>query len=392
MEQKYDKWIEINLEDITHNLQEIRGLMDKESRLIAVVKANAYGLGAAEIARHLAEQGVDFFGVTFLSEALELREHGIRADILIFSPLHPEEYGTAVDHDLIVTVASREDWLAVQQEARDRRIRIHLKLDTGMGRFGLMGYDAENVAQEAFVHNNVALEGIYTHFASPGDYKHTHHQFSIFENLLQRLDEKGIKVACRHCCASSAFLRYPSMRLDAVRIGTLLWGQYPAGTISPVLKLRDVYHFKARIIAIRQMAKGSSLGYYHTHKLRKNAVIAIVPAGLADGWGLEALPKPSGWLDMIKMVIKPIAMFFNLNLAGPRIIIGNGEVFVRGKIFMQFCLVEVPPGMEVKTGDSVEIPVKRTLASLSIKRIYRQESSFASEKTANGITRNGIMY
>ncbi|NLB18128.1 MAG: hypothetical protein GX825_05205, partial [Syntrophomonadaceae bacterium] len=270
-------------------------------------------------------------------------------------------------------------------------VRIHLKIDTGMGRFGLMGDDAEAVAAEAFVHSNIALEGIYTHFASPGDYKYTHQQFSVFENLLHRLDEKGIKVACRHCCASNAFLRYPSMRLDAVRIGTLLWGQYPVGAASSALKLRDVYHFQARISTIRQMAKGSSLGYFHTHKLRNDATIAIIPVGLVDGWGLEALPKPSGWLDMIKMMIKPIALFFNFNLTAPRLNIGEREVLVRGKVFMQFCLAEIPLGMEVKSGDLVEVPVKRTLASLSVKRIYRQENSFTTEEATNGITRNGIM-
>ena len=356
------KWIEIDLDAIRHNLQEIRRNMQEGVRLIAVVKANAYGLGAVAVAQELAVLGVDFFGVTFLSEALDLRHHGVEEDILVFTPMTEEDYVAAVERDIIVTVASAQDLVAVERAAKraGHGIRVHIKVDIGLGRFGLLEAEVEQIVSKAYVSELIKLEGIFTHFAEATKDAYTIEQFNNFQSLLLKLDKKGQRIPLRHCCGSSAFLRYPFMHLDAVRIGTILYGQFPAGKANPKVNLKDPYHFKAHIAAVRQLPKGSYLGYYRTYKLPKDSKVAVIPVGLVDGWGVGALPKPSGWVDLLKMWIKIGISFLNFKVAAPTAVVKQQRVYIRGKIFMQFCLAEIPSQMGVETGDVIELPVKRT--------------------------------
>lgn len=377
-----NKWIEVDVEAISHNLQEIRRNLQEGVRLMAVVKANAYGLGAVAVTRELIKLGVDFFGVTFIREALQLRNNGVKEDILVFSPLCEEDYVVAIENGITVTVGSAGDLTAVKEavERVGRSARIHIKVDTGLGRFGLVGAEAEQIVDEAYASEQVNLEGIFTHFAEATEDTHTIGQFKNFESLLKRLEQNGIKIPLRHCCGSSAFLRHPFMHLDVVRIGTILYGQFPAGRANPKVNLKDSYHFKARIAEVRHLKKGSYLGYYRTYKLPQDSRVAVIPVGLVDGWGVEALPKPSGWIDLLKMWIKLGASFLNLNLTAPTAIIKEQRIYIRGKIFMQFCLAEIPAQLEVEAGDVVELPLKRTLASLAIPRFYlRGEQYEAAE-------------
>ncbi len=367
-----DKWIEVDLDAISHNLQEIRKRMREGTRLMAVVKANAYGLGAVPVTRALIKLGVDLFGVTFISEALQLRDNGVSDDILVFSPLLYEDYVTAIQNDLAVTVGSATDLDLVANAATQvgKKARIHIKVDTGLGRFGLTVGEALPVVRKAYACETLVLEGIYTHFAEATEDSVTIKQFESFRSLLEDLEKQDIRIPIRHCCGSSAFLRHPQMHLDAVRIGTILYGQFPAGQARPDVKLRECYHFKARITAIRHFKKGSYLGYYRTYRLPRDSRVAVIPVGLVDGLGVEAMPKPSGLTDLLKMWVKLGASFLNLNRTTLTAVIKGQLVYIRGKVFMQFCLAEIPSGLQIEAGDVVTLPVKRTLASLSVPRFY----------------------
>ena len=367
-----DKWIEVDLDAIGHNLEEVRRNLNPGVRLMAVVKSNAYGLGAVAVAQELARLGVDMFGVTFLSEALELRNAGCREDILIFSPLSQEEYVLALQAGMIVTIGSETNLVHVEQAAEmvGRKARVHLKMDTGLGRFGLLPEEALAVARRAYSSPFCDLEGVYTHFAEGGKGNFTASQFDIFQTVVRKMEDQGITVPFRHCCGSSSFLRHPEMQLDMVRIGTLLWGQLPAGVTSPKIKLRDVFACKARIVEVRHLKKGSYLGYYRTYRLKRDSRVAVIPVGLADGLGVEAIPRPSGWMDLFKLGVKLLASFLNLDAGALRAEIHGQPVKIRGKVFMQFCLVELSPQVEAQAGDVAHLPVKRTLASLSLPRFY----------------------
>lgn len=371
---KLDKWIEIDIEALRNNLQQVRSILDEKAILIAVLKAEAYGHGARDIARLLNQQGVDFFAVTFLYEALQLRKAGIPSNILVFSPLIDEEQITeAIEHSVTITIASREEYerlIRVVQDMRKTAI-IHLKLDTGLGRFGLSSQDLIELAQELNSHNNIYLEGIYTHMAdAAGQTAYTARQFELFLETVRYLEQAGIRIPLQHCANSAVFLKYPHMHLDAVRIGTLLSGQHPVGNFERRLSLKDPYRFKSRIVSLRLLEKGSYLGYFRTYRLKNKALIGVVPVGFNDGLALEVANPPTGLIDLLKGMARQVLVYLNRPRFRLNISIKGREYPIRGKVFMQMALVEFPPETDVQVGDEVELPVRKTLAAKNIVRLY----------------------
>jgi len=164
------------------------------------------------------------------------------------------------------------------------------------------------------------------------------------------------------------------MHLDAVRIGTLLSGQFPAGEFSQRLDLLDPFKFKSRIISLKTLEAGSSLGYYRTYRLKEKAQIAVIPVGFNDGLALEVNNKATGLLDLLKILAKKILAYWN----SPRFNIyvnikGSSCCPIRGKVFMQMSMAEIPPDLDVEIGDEVELPVRKTLASKNLLRLYMKE-------------------
>jgi len=368
-----DKWIEIDIDSVEQNLQEINAVKDKDLLLIAVVKANAYGHGAPEIARVLQQQGVNYFAVSFLYEALQLREAGIDSNILLFAPLTTEEeIKLAAAHRLTLTIASPYDCDLLIKTSRelDVPITVHLKMETGLSRFGLSLEELAEVSHRLKSAGNIVLEGFYTHMADPSNRAFTEKQFARFTQGLKVLEANQIKVKLRHCANSAVFLKYPHMHLDAVRIGTLLSGQYPAGKFTQKLALKDPYHFKSRIISLKSVDKGACLGYKRTYRLRKKAQIAVIPVGYSDGLGLEIANRPENFWDLTKKVLKMILNYLNFNRFILQVRINNNLYPIRGKVFMQMALVEIPEGIPVKIGDEVELPIRKTLVSPGFARIY----------------------
>ncbi|MGE5370477.1 MAG: alanine racemase [Solirubrobacterales bacterium] len=371
-----NRWVEIHLEALEHNVKQIRARMEPATRLIAVVKADAYGLGAVEVAWQLSQLGVDYFAVTFLQEAVELRRHGIENDILIFSPLGRDEVRTAIENNFTVTVGSGEDLVVVQEvvDALRRSARIHIKVDTGLGRFGVSEVEAVSLARQARSSENILLEGIYTHFAEAGrSRRYTMKQFDRFMAALAEIDLQGIQIPIRHCCSSSAFLKYPFMHLDGVRIGTLLGGQMPSGRYEDHPNLKDPYRFRARIVSVRTLKKGDYIGYYRTYHLRADTAVAVVPAGFIDGLGVRPVPVPSGRLELFKAMAGVLASYFQSNRTAMKAYVHGKPIYIRGRVFMQFCLAEIPNGLEVNPGDIVDLPVRRTMVSRFVPRMYTRD-------------------
>ncbi|MEN6390349.1 MAG: alanine racemase [Syntrophomonas sp.] len=371
---KLDKWIEIDIDAVRNNLEQVRSILDQKAILIAVLKAEAYGQGARDIARLLNQQGVDFFAVTFLYEAIQLRKAGIPSNILVFSPLVDEEQAAeAIENSITITIASREEaarLIKVTQEMR-KSATIHLKLDTGLGRFGLSSQELIELAQELNSCSNIYLEGIYTHMAdAAGQTAYTARQFELFLETVRYLEQAGIRIPLQHCANSAVFLKYPQMHLDAVRIGTLLSGQHPVGNFERRLSLKDPYRFKSRIVSLRWLEKGSYLGYFRTYRLKKQALIGVVPVGFNDGLALEVANPPAGFVDLLKGMARQILVYFNWPRFRLNIIIKGIEYPIRGKVFMQMALVEFPPEADIRVGDELELPVRKTLAAKNIVRLY----------------------
>lgn len=383
----YDKWVEVDIDAVRNNLAQVQTLLDDHVRLIAVVKANAYGHGLVQVAQILHQQGVDYFAVSYLQEALELREAGIEASILVFCPvINDTEVQMAIEKEITLTVTSRQDWERIERNSArlNRKAIVHIKVDTGLGRFGVQSDQAEEIARQVQESKHAYLEGMYTHMAHATNQKYTRMQFRRFMKLLQGMERDKIHIPLRHCANSPVLLNFPEMQLDAVRIGTLISGQHPAGRFSRHLELEDPYAFKTRIISVRSLPAGSYLGYYRTHRLKQDARVAVLPVGFIDGMALEVANRPSGWIDLMKIQLKMLLAYLSIPRFSLQVEYRGQAYPVRGKVFMQMTLVEFPVDSLVAVGDEVTVPIRKTLASPSVSRLYVQKGEAGKISAENG--------
>ncbi len=366
-----DAWVSVSRPALRHNFQAVRTLAatpDGPSPLvIAVVKANAFGHGAPETARVFGQAGASFFAVTTLAEALELRAAGIGSRILVFLPPLPDQWDACVEHDLEATVCDDLALRGLAQAARaqNKHARVHLKVDTGMGRLGVLADAALPLARQVDADPDVMFAGIYTHFARAleRDDTYARRQFAMFEQVTARLHNEGIACGLRHCANSAALVRFPEMRLDAVRPGTILYGQYPSEAVPRALQLQDTWTLQARIVAVRDLPRGASLGYGGEFVTQRASRIAVLPIGYADGFAVAPLSAQSGWRGL-KSVLR------GLRGSGMTVTVRGRRVPVVGRIAMQICTVDVSDVPGVQVGDVVSLPARRIAASARLPRLY----------------------
>ena len=291
-------WAEINLDDLAFNIRAVRKAVRKGTRVIGVVKADAYGHGAPECSRVLLENGADMLAVSQLDEALQLRLSGIEAPLLILIDAEPERAEELVRYGISQAIFSRE-MAEIMSEAAVRlgkTAKLHIKLDTGMGRVGFRAEDAGTAEEILHISRlpGVKIEGIFTHFAvadeADGE-EYTRRQFGLFTKVCSRLEAGGLKIPVKHVANSAAIFRYPEMQLDAVRAGIILYGLYPSEYIRTFIvsggnsiELRPVMTLKAKITAVKTVPEGTYLSYGCTYRTDSERVIATVPAGYADGY------------------------------------------------------------------------------------------------------------
>ena len=332
-------WAEISLGNLEHNYRALRACAP-DSKFLGVVKANAYGHGAVPVARKLEELGADYLAVACLNEAMELRQAGIRMPILILGATPEELAGLVVDYDVTQTVFTPGLAQALSQAAgvQGRRAKIHVKVDTGMSRLGLLDHDPAAAAREVeglCALPNLEAEGIFTHFANAdGDEAYTMLQFTRFLDTLAELEETyGRKFEIRHCAASGAVLNYPCTHLDMVRPGVALYGHAPDPSCAGLdeLDLRPAMTLKSRVAAVRDLPGDTPVSYGCTQRVGHNGGrVAVLPIGYADGLHRVLSGRGSVWLDGKR---RPII----------------------GRVCMDMCMVALEDGDQVKAGDEAEI-------------------------------------
>ena len=332
-------WAEISLGNLEHNYRALRACAP-DSKFLGVVKANAYGHGAVPVARKLEELGADYLAVACLNEAMELRQAGIRMPILILGATPEELAGLVVDYDVTQTVFTPGLAQALSQAAgvQGRRAKIHVKVDTGMSRLGLLDHDPAAAAREVeglCALPNLEAEGIFTHFANAdGDEAYTMLQFTRFLDTLAELEETyGRKFEIRHCAASGAVLNYPCTHLDMVRPGVALYGHAPDPSCAGLdeLDLRPAMTLKSRVAAVRDLPGDTPVSYGCTQRVGRNGGrVAVLPIGYADGLHRVLSGRGSVWLDGKR---RPII----------------------GRVCMDMCMVALEDGDQVKAGDEAEI-------------------------------------
>jgi alanine racemase len=281
-------WIEIDLPRVRRNFALIVGDKPEAVALLSVVKDDAYGHGAVPVARAALEAGAVALGVCTIPEALELRRAGISAPLLLLGERHPDELPFCLEYGLTVSLGDLNlarllDRLA--QEAQ-RCIPVHLKVDTGMSRFGVRWEQAATAAEELRRLTGLVLEGVMSHFAmsDEADKSFALLQLSRFEQMLAGLKARNLRVRHRHCCNSGGFLDLPQAHFDLVRLGILPLGVYPSQVCRRLPGLEPVMAVKARIVTLRELRPGDSYGYgmrYTASALRR---IAVLPLGYGDGY------------------------------------------------------------------------------------------------------------
>jgi len=283
-------WADIDLAAYARNISALKRLARPETQLMAVVKADAYGHGAVSLSRQALESGADFLGVARIGEALELREAGIDAPLLIFGHTPIALADALIDNQLTQTVWSLETATALSAKAaaRDRRIPVHIKADTGMGRLGLLpgSSDAARDIQSIASLPGLEAQGVYTHFAGAdkADKNSANRQLETFLDFIESLRRGGLEFPLRHAANSAALLSMPDSHLDMVRLGISTYGLLPSAEVSAgELELDSVMQLKARIMQLKQLPADSPVSYGSTWRTPAPTTIATVAIGYADG-------------------------------------------------------------------------------------------------------------
>jgi alanine racemase len=280
-------WIEIDLGKLRRNLQLIRRDLST-ARLMAVTKDDAYGHGALDVARVALEEGAWGFGLSTLEEAMALRQNGIAAPLLLLGERQEAELEWCVAHDLTVCVNEPHTVRALASTAEkfNKRVPVHLKINTGMSRYGVRWDEALALVEQILSEKSLLLEGVMTHFAQSDetDKGFANLQFSRFNEVLRALEERKISVKYRHSCNSGGFLDLPHAHLDMVRTGILIYGVFPSQVCRRIPGIEPVMSVKAKIAAIQKLRPGEVVGYGMRYKAEAERRIAVLPIGYGDGF------------------------------------------------------------------------------------------------------------
>jgi len=348
-------WIEIDKKAIKNNFNSFKKLIPKSCKFLAVVKSNAYGHNLTEFSKEMEKLGVDFLGVDSITEALALRREKIKIPILVLGYTLPERIEDAIKNKISISVSSFETISAIKKlvchaslaKTGGKKLNIHIKVDTGMGRHGFLLNDQKRLISELkkittkndknhLVAGNIKVEGLFTHFSSakrPDDLRYTNVQIEIFNKWIEIFKANGLRPII-HACATSGTILFPDAHFDMVRIGIGLYGEWPSKEIMKAkedeIKLLSIMSWKTIIGEIKKIPAGERIGYDGTKVLEKDSIIAICPIGYWHGY--------------------------------PRALSNKGFVLIKGKeakilgrVCMDIIIVDVSDILGIKVGEEVTI-------------------------------------
>lgn len=324
-------WLEIDLDAISANVRTLKRLVGERTAIAAVVKAEAYGLGAPAIARAALAGGAGWLAVARIEEAIQLRQGGIDAPILLLASLAPGQAEAVVRWRVTPTIADVETVRALAAAVPPGgRLAVHLKIDTGLTRFGAQPSELPAVLESLEQSANLALGGVYTHFAAAdeADMSFSRLQLRRFQDTLRLLEERGHRPEIRHACNSAGTLALPEAWLDLVRVGITLAGYYPSAETPRRVPLRPAVSFKARLARVYTVAPGTTIGYNRTFTADRRLRVGLVPAGYADG-------VPRSHSNRAEVLVR------------------GRRAPVVGRVSMDQCVIDLTTVPEAKVGDEV---------------------------------------
>lgn len=284
--------LEIDLDKLEYNLQQIKNCVGNNVELLPVIKANAYGLGAVALKDILERNGINYIAVAVLKEAKELRENNFNMNIILLNEILANEIPEIIKYRLTVGISSYEIAKKLNEESKNANIitNVHIKIDTGMGRVGFLASDEKSFdeicseIQKIQKLENINVEGIYTHLASPdADKEYTTKQIEIFDALMKKLDDKNIKIKYKHVLASTGITDYTYASYNMVRPGIIIYGHTSRGKIQTKLDLKPCTKLLSKVAYLKTVPENTSISYGRTYTTKTETIVATVPIGYADG-------------------------------------------------------------------------------------------------------------
>lgn len=311
------KQLVVNKEDLKHNINRIKDYTKKISNddnytIIAVVKGNGYGLGLNEYSEVLVENGIKYLAVATFEEAIELRKKQKDVNILMMSPLYnKQELEETVKNNITIAIDSKENAEAVNELAhKGYNIKVHLKIDTGFGRYGFIYDDYENILNTVqSLKPNVEIEGIFTHCSDAyrKNNKHTLEQFKRFTDVIEKLEANNIKIKLKHICNSPAILNYPEMHLTAARIGSAFVGRVCSENN---IGLKKIGELEINIAEVKDIPKGFNISYLNSYKTKDKTKIAIIPIGYLEGYNVTQKTDMFRIADKLRRALHELKSIF----------------------------------------------------------------------------------
>jgi alanine racemase len=285
---KYQRptWVEIDLSALEYNLEKIKTLLNPGTAILATVKSDGYGHGLLEVSRKFSSLGTDFLGVASLEEALRLRKAGLETPILIMGAILPQQLEPVVDEEFRLCISERHLARALNSQAskKGKRARVHIKVDTGMGRLGIWHEEALEFILEISKFGSLDIEGIFTHFPSAeDDINFTRYQIDCFNGLIRKLKRRGLDIPYKHAANSAGLIGYRQAHFNLVRPGLLLYGLSPVPGLSK-LRLKPAMSLKTKIVHLKSVPAGRSISYGRSFVTKKDSTIAVLPVGYSDGY------------------------------------------------------------------------------------------------------------
>jgi len=278
-------WAQIDLANLSHNFFQIKKRLAAQTKVLVTVKADAYGHGLIPVSRRLESCGVDYLGVASTDEGIRLREAGVKAPILILGLILKHEIPPLFKYGLTVSVCDEEFSRVLNKKAGQsaKKLKVHIKVDTGMGRIGVPHYDAYKLAKKISGLKHLKVEGIFTHFAFADlNRKFTFHQIGLFAKLLKKLSREGINIPLVHAANSMGLLDYKNSHFNMVRPGLVIYGLYPKEKLA--ISLKPVLSLKTKVVFVKKVPAGSGISYGHDYITQKATKIVTLPIGYGDGY------------------------------------------------------------------------------------------------------------
>lgn len=351
-------YLEVDLDAIAYNVRNIRRKLGRDVKLMAIVKAEAYGHGAYPVARVALENGADSLGVAILEEGIQLRERGIKAPITNLYPEPPQRAGEIVRYDLgqVVTDVKLVKNLSREAKRQKKVCSVYIEIDTGMGRYGVPPEQTVELVRQIKRLPNVDLKGILSQFSTADQSKKdfAYKQLGIFTKTLDQLQVSYNHIPIKSIANSGAVLDIPASYFNQVRVGFLLYGLYPSSETSESVRVKPAMSLKSRVLFIKEVQKGASISYGRTYIAKKRTKIATIPLGYADGYSRSMSNK--------------------------------GEVLIRGKrakvvgrVCMDALMVDVSRIPNVKVGDEVVLMGKQGKDQITAHDLGRWTNTFGYE-------------